>query len=194
MGHYAYPLTGIPGGVWNTAESPGMSDLLSDLIRDNIAALPGDTPANQLFVISGPTEEQGAISVIVDTLADLTNDEKAILDTLVPHGPDYFIVTEDGGATDLGEPSEINQDAGPSSSKTITLKWKDGAGQDSNGFGDKSVQLTPAALLPIDKTGGTFDSNGKFAFVVGASLSRGAVNITCQSDKLPVRNLLARWN
>jgi hypothetical protein len=194
MGTYTYSIASVPGGAWNTQQNPGMSDHATDLIRANIPSMAGDNPPdNQLFTISTDTV-LGIPSVIVETVTDLSDSEQVTLATIIQHGPDYFIVTVDNGATDLGEPSAIEQTAGLDSAKTVTLKWKDGAGNDSNGYGSKEVDLTPAALMPIDKTDGSFDGTGKFSFVIGASLVRGAVAINIKCDKLPERNLTAKWN
>jgi len=193
MGQYNYPIAStIPGGQWMPPENTSMSDHLASLIRANIASLATDTPDNQLFTIGSQTLND-VETLIIETVTDLTTDEKTILDDLVPRCADYFIVTTDGGVTDLGEPSEISQTAGPTSSVTVTLKWKNGAGADSNGHGD-TVLITPAALLPIDKTSAVIDANGKASFIVGASLSRGSVAIALTSDNLPVRNLVAKWS
>lgn len=192
MGQYNYPVAStIPGGAWMPPENTSMSDHLTALMRANIPSLAADAPDNQLFTIgSGQVDETE--NVIIETVSDLSVEEKAILDTLVPRSADYFIVTTDGGATDLGEPCEVSQVAGPTSSVTVTIQWKTGAAVNSNGHGD-TVLFTPAALMPIDKTEAVIDGTGKASFVVGASLSRGSVAIAITSDSLPVRNLTAKW-
>ena len=192
MGQYNYPVAStIPGGAWMPPENTSMSDHLTALMRANIASLAADAPDNQLFTIgSGPIN--GAENVIIETVTDLTTGEQTTLDGLVPRCADYFIVTTDGGTTDLGEPSEISQVAGPTSSVTVTVQWKTGSAANSNGHGD-TILFTPAALMPIDKTEAVIDGNGKASFVVGASLSRGSVAIAISSDSLPIRNLTAKW-
>lgn len=189
---YLYPVAStIPGGLWMPPENTAMSDHLTALIRANVPSLAADAPDNQLFTIGSQDFGSGE-QVIVETVEELSTGEKTTLDGLVPRCADYFIVTTDGGTTDLGEPSEVTQVAGPSSSATVTLQWKTGAAVDSNGHGD-TVLITPAALMPIDKTEAVFDGTGKVSFVLGASLSRGSVAIAITSDSLPVRNLTAKW-
>jgi hypothetical protein len=193
MGYYTYPIaTTIPGGQWMSPENPFMSDHLTALCRANIPSLAADAPDNQLFTIGSQVLNE-VETLIIETVTDLTTEEQATLDGLVPRAADYFIVTQDGGVTDLGEPSEIDQTAGPESSVTITLKWKNGAGADSNGWGD-TVSITPAALMPIDKTSAVFDENGKASFVAGASLTRGGVLIALAAGSVPPRNLLTKWS
>lgn len=175
---YTYLISNLPGDRFDGQSS----DHLDAIIRLNL-------PNAELV---GITSDSQSGTVVVSFNTTLSDADKLVLDALVARCNDSFIVTADNGVTDVGEPGEVQLTAGPSSSATITLQYKDGLGANSNGFGE-AVKLTPAALMPIDKIGGNFDGTGKFSFVVGASLSRGAVTIEVAADSLPVRHLTVRW-
>jgi len=176
---YVYPVANIPGcGGGFTGQ---MSDHLSALVE---AALP------TFWDQSGFNSDE--TNVIVTGVRDLDTDEKAVLDGLVDRVAESFIVTIDGGTTDIGEPGTIDKNAGLDSATTITLKFKDGNGNDSDGHGEVVKIIAPR--MPISKTGGAFDANGKLEFTVGSSLERGTCDLIITSDKLPQRHITANWN
>lgn len=176
---YNYPIANIPGAAGGFTGQ--MSEHLKSLIQ---SALP------TFFDEEGVNSD--GVNVIVTGTADLTTTDKAILDGLVARSGEYFIVTTDGGVTDLGEPAEVNVNAGLVSSKTVTLQLKDGNANNQTIAGG-AVKLT-APVGPINKTGGTFDANGRFAFTLGSSLDKGAFPVLIESDSLPPRNITIRWN
>lgn len=175
---YNYDVSVVSGG-----EFPGSaSDHLKALI---LAGIPAGV--NPIISESGPT-----ITVSFD--ADLTTADKATLDSLVPRAADYYIITTDGGVTDLGDPATISQPVGILSSSNITLQYKSGNGVNSNGYGD-SVVLTPSALMPISASTVVFNGSGKATFTVGASVTqRGAMSIALATNTvLPPTSLITVW-
>jgi len=172
---YNYLIADLPGGFF-TGES---SDHLIYLIQ---AQLPSGV---------NPVVSSDSVNVTVSFDEDLTTEDKAVLDALVERCNDFYIITSDGGETDLGNPAEITKTAGLSSSTTITLQYKDGDGNNFAGFGEDIVLWAP--LMTINKLEGNFDENGQFEFIIGAELSRGQAEITIESDALPQRVLIARW-
>jgi len=165
------------------------SDHLQALILSEIAVASGDDPDNPLIEVGSPDSEL----VFVQFDHDLSAADEAILDGLVARSADYFIVTSDGGNTDLGNPSLVSKNAGLLSSTTITLQMKNGAGTSINGHAE-NVVLDITGLVPINKSGGVFDGNGKFAFTVGASLERGSVQVEITAESLPPRTFFAKWS
>lgn len=172
---YDYLIADLPGAQF-TGEA---SDHLLYLIQSQL-------PTGQNPVVSSD-----AINVTVSFDVDLTTEEKATLDALVPRCNDFYIITSDGGVTDLGNPALVEKTAGQLSSTTITLQYKDGDGNDFGGFGEEILLRAP--LMTINKLEGNFDGNGRFQFIIGAELSRGEAQITIESDALPERVLIARW-
>lgn len=173
---YVYPISNIIGGYF-TGES---SDHLTGLIL------------TQLALVGNPTISSDGIDVVITFDADLSTEDKATLDSLVDHANDLFIITKDGGVTDLGNPATVSVNAGLSSATTITLQYKTGTGANFNGFGD-TVTLS-APIMTIDKVSGTFNGTGKFQFVIGAELNRGTVQIEISTDtSMPKKSLIAEW-
>jgi len=172
---YVYPVAGIPGGQFGGQQS----DRLVHLIISQI-------PAGQ-----NPTINSDGLDVVITFDADLTTAEKTTLDDIVPHCADFYIITTDGGVTDLGDPAVVTKNAGQQSSALITLQFKLGDGTDFVSFGEAVTLAAP--LMAIDKLEGNFDGSGKFAFTIGAELSRGQANIEITSDSLAVKTLIARW-
>lgn len=172
---YIYAIAALPGGHFDGQSS----EHLESVIQTNL-------PAAGFATISSDST-----NVEITFAAELTEEDKAILDTLVPRCNDYFIVTTDGGVTDLGVVASVMKPAGLLSSTTVTLKYKNGDGTDSNGYGDAVTLIAP--IMTIDKVVGNFDAEGKFQFIVGAELNRGTAQITIQSDSLPVKTLMATW-
>lgn len=173
---YVYPISGIPGGIFDGQKS----DRLVDLIHTNLPSATG------LAVSSD------SVNVTITFDADLSDTDKTTLDGLVPRCSEYFIVTTDNGVTDLGDNALITKVAGVLSSVTVTLKYKNGDGTNSNGHGDTVNVVTPVVV--IDKVTGTFDGNGKFQFVVGAIVSsRGTAVLNITSGSLPPRILNITW-
>lgn len=173
---YVYPIANIPGGAGGFTGQ--MSDHLYSLI---LSQLPGFT---------NPIVASDEVNVTITGDVDLEDAEKLVLDSLVDRAADYFVVTLDG-STDLGEPAEVEQDAGLTSAVTFKLQYKDGLGNNSNGFSEE-VRIT-APRMPIDKVRGNFDGLGRFEFTVGASLDRGSVEISVVADGLPQRTILVTW-
>jgi hypothetical protein len=172
---YVYPVSGIPGGQFGGQQSSHLAFIISQ-------NLPNDT---------NPTISCDGSSVTITFDQDISVADKAILDALVARSADYFIVTTDGGVTDLGNPATIAVPAGLNSSTTITLQFKKGDGTNSNGYGDSVVIHAP--IMTIDSLGGVFGANGQFQFTIGSELNRGEVDITISSDTLPERDIVARW-
>lgn len=173
---YVYPISGIPGGIFDGIKS------------DRLVALISET----LPTATGLVVSSDSVNVTITFNNDLTTADKATLDVLVPRCSEYFIVTIDGGVTDLGEPSNVVKASGLLSSTLITLQFKSGDGTNSVGSAE-AVALT-APLMTIDKVGGNFDGAGKFSFTIGSVVSsRGTAQIQISSDALPMRNLMATW-
>jgi len=173
---YVYPIANIPGGQFGGSQSSH----LFQIIQQN---LPNDTG----LVISSDS-----VNVTITFNQDISTQDKTTLDALVARSADYFIVTSDGGITDLGQNAIISVLAGLNSSTTITLQYKKGDGTNSNGFSDNLIIHAP--LMTIDTLDGSFNGSGKAQFVIGAELNRGEVNITIDTDSvLPERNITARW-
>lgn len=173
---YVYPVANITGaGAGFTSQ---MSDHLLYLLGVSLESFHG---------VIGSDET----NVTITGDFDLDTTQKSTLDALVNRAADYFAVTTDGGTTPLSDPIVISKAAGLASSTTITLRYKSGDGNNSNGFGE-TVDIT-APLMPINKLGGVFDGTGKFAFTVGASLDRGTSEIDVVSDSLPTRHITVTW-
>jgi len=170
---YVYPIANIPGGQFGGAQS------------DRLVFLIG----TQLPTAQNPVVSSDGINVIITFAVDLTTEEKIILDNLVRHCADFFIITTDG-STDLGDPATISQDAGLLSSTTLILRLKLGDGTNDPSF-NESLSLS-APIMTIDKIEGSF-SNGTFSFTVGAVLDRGQAEITITADSMPTKTLIARW-
>lgn len=172
---YTYPIANIPGGHFTGAAS------------DHLLAL----IASQLPSGVNPGISSDSINIVVSFSQDLTTADKATLDSLVPHCADFFIVTSDGGVTDLGDPSNVTATAGLQSATTITLQYKMGDGSNFAGFGETITLHAP--IMTIDKVTGNFDGNGRFQFIIGAELNRGEADIIIDADSLPERTLNAIW-
>jgi hypothetical protein len=172
---YVYPISGIPGGQFGGQQSDRLIHLIT----------------SQLPTGLNPVVNSDSIDIIVSFDADLTTEEKTTLDGLVPHCADLYIITIDGGITDLGDPAEITKNAGQQSSSTITLQMKMGDGTNFNSFGEPVVLRAP--LMVIDTLGGNFNGSGQFVFTIGAELSRGQADIQIESDSLAVKTVSARW-
>lgn len=173
---YVYPISGIPGGQFNGT----MSDRLTALIGET---LPADT---------GLAINSDGVNVTITFTADLSTADKATLDTLVPECSEYFIITTDGGVTDLGDPATVTKASGLLSSTLITLQFKHGDGTNSNGHGE-SISLD-APLMTIDKVLGVWSGSGQFQFTVGSvTTSRGTAPVVITSDSLPSKTLNATW-
>lgn len=171
---YDYLIADIPGGVFGGTQS----DRLMHLIQTQI-------PSGQNPVI-GSDE----LNVTVSFDEDLEEAAKAVLDNCVEHCADFFIITSDGGTTDLGDPATVSKAAGLLSSTTLTLRLKLGDGTNTPGF-NETVELI-APIMTIDKLSGNF-SEGLFAFTIGALLDRGQATIEVTADSMPVKTLIARW-
>lgn len=179
---YVYDYVNILGVGSGGSFTGDMSSHLQDMILNG---LPNFTNP----VINSDDVSQ---QVTVTGDVDLTTDEKTTLDGFVNRAADYFIITTDGGTTDLGNPATVSKPAGPTSSVTVTLQYKKGDGTDRTGITD-AVSLT-SPVISLDKTSGNFDSNGKFQFVLGAQLAmRGTAQIDIVVDSLAQRTLLASW-
>lgn len=173
---YVYPISGIPGAAFDGQKS----DRLIALIHANLPSATG-------LVVSSDS-----INVTITFDADLSTADKAELDILVPHCADYFIITSDGGVTDLGDPATVTKASGLLSSTVVTLQFKSGDGNNSVGLGESVLVIAP--LMTIDKVSGNFDGAGKFQFTVGSVVSsRGTAQIEITSDALPVKTLNATW-
>lgn len=173
---YVYPIANIPGA----GEGFTGSEHLKSLIQ---AALP------DFFDPTGVNSD--GVNVSVTGTRDLTTAEKTTLDGLVARSEEFFIVTTDGGVTDLPEPGEVSLTAGLLSSKMLTLQLKDGNGNNQPIAGGAIKLTAPPAL---DKTTGAFDANGKFVFTASAQLNKGSIAVLIESDSLPPRNVTFRWN
>lgn len=172
---YVYPIANIPGGQFN-------GDASSHLLALIVSQIPSGV---------NPVIGSDSINVTVSFNSDLSTTDKATLDSLVPHCADFFIITEDGGVTDLGNPANIMTAAGQNSATTITLQYKMGDGTNFNGFGE-AIQLH-SPIMTIDKIIGNFDGTGKFQFIIGSELNRGEVDIVIDSGSLPEKVLVAIW-
>lgn len=173
---YVYPVANITGA--GDGFTGDMSNRLFALI---VSQLPGFT---------NPVINSDETNVTITGDVDLTDVEKALLDGLVNHAADYFIVSLDG-ETDLGDPVAIEKDAGLMSAVTIYLQMKSGDGNDFAGFGEE-IRLT-APLMPINKVRGNFDGAGEFDFTVGASLNLGTVELLVECDGMPARAITVTW-
>lgn len=175
MADYIYSISGIPGGVFGGQQS----DHLLDMIQTILPSAP-----NPVISSDGTN-----VTVTFDT--ELSAGDITTLNGLVARCADYFIVTSDGGLTDLGLPALISVVAGLVSSTTVTLQYKSGDGSDSNGYGD-AISIS-APIMNITALGGAFNGSGKFQFTIGSHTQRGQADITLTSGSLPVRILNARW-
>ena len=133
---YVYPWSSIPGGVFTGQMSERLDGLIEVKLPD------WGNP------VIGSDEEAATVTITGDT--DLTDADKAILDGLVARSADFFIITKDGGRTDMGEPALLALKANGIESQIITLQYKNGDNTDSNGY-DDPVKATSVGLLPIDK-------------------------------------------
>lgn len=172
---YIYTINNLPGAYFDGSSS----DRLLSLI------------ASQLPTGQNPVISSDSINITVAFDVDLQTSEKTTLDNLVPRCNDYFIITNDGGLTDLGLPAIVEKVAGLVSSTTITLQYKDGAGANFNGFGEQIKLRAP--IMTINKLSGNFDGSGKFQFVIGAILDRGEASIDIEIPALTTRTLIGRW-
>lgn len=190
-GRYEYIVaSAIPGGQWMPESNQSMSDHLADLIRTHIAVASGPTPTNPLTDLG--TEDSG-VTLFIQFEEDLSGSDETLLGTLVARAADYFIVTEDDGVTDLGNPATITKPAGLLSSTVVTLQMKRGDGVSINGYGD-DVTLSPVGIMPISTTDGEFGGTGKHVFTIGASLDRGTCVVEITGGTLPPRTLIAKWS
>lgn len=181
--------TDVSGGQWDTPANSDMEGHLQSIILSTFA-YSHSGGANPLLNLG---TNDGGVTIFVQFTADISSGDQTTLSALVRRAADYFIVTSDGGVTDLGEPSTISKANGVLSSTTITLQYKNGDGTNSNGYGE-TVNITPIGLLPITSTtSGVINGSGQYAFTVGASLQRGTVPIAIVIDNLPARNLTAVW-
>jgi hypothetical protein len=139
---YTYLISSIPGGKFDGGSSSHLLYLIETQLPTGV----------------NPVINSDGLNVIITFDADLTTQDKATLDTLVPHASDFFIITKDNGVTDLGDPASISTTAGLNSSTTITLRYKNGDGTNFNGFGE--IVTIHAPIMTIDKLGGNFDANG----------------------------------
>jgi len=167
---YQYPLADIPGTETSL-------DHLIALIAINI-------PSGV-----NPVINNDGTNLIVQFDQDLEDTDKAILDTLVPRTNEYFIITSDGGVTDLGNPATVSKPVGNLSATTITLQCKNGDGTNSNGFG-QTINIGIDCLVPVDKSSCSFDGNGRCSFTIGVSMTmRGKVVFTLTTnDQLPAHD------
>lgn len=178
----------VSGGQWDTPAIPNMEDHLQALIRETFAfaAQNGSNPLQNLGT------NDGGVTVFVQFNEDLSSADQTTLAGLVQRASEYFIVSTDGGSTDVGEGAAISNPAGPSSATTITLQCKNGDGSNSNGHGE-TVTLTPVGLMPASTLGGVTGGNGKFSFTIGSSLQKGTIPIAIAVGSMPVRNIVAIW-
>ncbi len=195
-GDYNYDLASTVPGWSNILNGPNFSNLiggfvgtLQGLILDTFAyAAPNG--ANPLLNI---TSNDGFNTLDVIFQANISDPDVTTLTALVGRMADTFIITTDGGHTDLGDPAVITLTAGPASSATITLQVLAGDGTARTGVSD-AVSLTPSALMPISTiSGSTSSQTGRFAFTIGASLQKGAVSIQVQVDAMPIKTINASW-
>lgn len=177
---YIYPYSAISG-------SPSVFDNSDHLFALIVANIP--TWSTNPNIDTDDT----AKTVTISGDRDLTTDEKAVLDSLVDRANDNFIITSDGGRTDLGEPAAVSNPAGPQSAVTITLQYKKGDTTNRTGVSDGVAIKAP--LMTLDATSGKFDPNtGQFSFTLGAQLvSRGTATVVISSDSLPAKTLNATW-
>lgn len=182
---YVYDYASILGVGSGGSFTGDMSSHLQDMI---LSAIPTFATSSSLNITSDDVSQQ----VTISGDRDLDTTEKTTLDALVNRAADYFIITIDNGATDLGNPAQVTKVAGPASSITVTLQYKKGDGTNRTGLND-AVSLT-SPVISIDKTGGNFDNNGKFQFTLGAQLvMRGTAEIEISGDSLAARVLQASW-
>lgn len=172
---YLYPIAAIPGGEFGGDQSNRLFYLIS-------TQLPA---ATGLVINSDGTN----VEVIFD--ADLEQTDKDTLDALVERCADYFIVSTDGGATDIGNFAVIEKTAGLVSSTAITLSIKAGDGSDVNGFNEAVNLIAPVMNISILE--GLFNGLGLFNFTIGAELNRGQVDVEVEVEGLPTRFFSARW-
>lgn len=158
---YEYLIASIPGGEFDNG------DRLLALMQDQI-------PAG-----INPTINSDGINITVEFDDDLEEADKNILDSLIPHAADYYIITLDGGETDEGDPAEITTNSGLISAVTVTLQLKAGDGTNIVGFGEE-VNLNPP-IMTISTLQGFFNDSGQFTFTVGAVMERGRADIEIDS-------------
>jgi len=173
---YDYLIASIPGGQFTGTASDHLLELIRTQLPNGI----------------NPVINSDGINIIITFDQDLSTADKATLDTLVPHCADYFIITKDGGRTDLGDPAVVTTAAGQQSATTITLQYKMGDGTNFASFGEAIVVHAP--IMTIDKIAGNFDGNGQLQFIIGSELKRGEVNIAIDADALPEKILTASWS
>lgn len=172
---YVYLIADLPGGVFSGQSSDRLLWLFANLFPAGI----------------NPVINSDEVEVTITFDEDLEQADKDDLDDLVPHCTDYFIVSTDGGTTDLGEPATVSKAAGLLSSTNITLKLKNGDGADINGFAEPVLLRAP--IMTISTIEGNLNASGSFTFTVGALLDRGEAQIAIEVDSLPQRTLIARW-
>ena len=169
---YEYPISSIPGGEFDSG------DRLLGLIQ------------TQLPTGINPVINRDGINITVEFDEDLEDTDKAILDSLIPHAADYYIITLDGGNTDEGDPAEVVIESGLLSAVTITLQMKAGDGTDIVGFGEE-VTLGPP-IMTISTLQGNFNDSGQFTFTAGAVLDKGKAEIEMHTV-FPDKELTITW-
>jgi len=176
---YSYPIVDILGGVFDAQKS----DHLIALIRT--------------FVPSGinPVVSSDDLNVVVGFDQDLTEGDKAVLDSLVSRSAEYLVVTlADGTPLPVGSngPS-ITLAADGIATQAMRVQLKNGDGTDSSGNAEKII-LAPVSLIPLDKLSGNLDANGQFAFTLQASNARGNIQVDVKDDNaLPINTFFAVW-
>lgn len=179
---YSYAIASIPG----TAVS-GFTGQMSDHL---IGMIRGYIPAG-----TNPVVNSDGFNVIVGFDVDLSEDDKAVLDGLIPRASEYLVVTYgNGDALDIdAEGPTASLLANGIDTKALRVQLKNGDGSDSTGHGEV-VRLSPASLIPIDTVEGTLNGSGQLSFNLQTSNFRGdvAVNVVGQYT-MPVFTFFAEW-